>query len=312
MDALDGLLNGPRAQGAFLLRAVMDPPWSVRVQDEAPLSLVAMARGEAWVVPDRAEPSRLGPGDVAVLRGPDPYLFADAPGTPPRAIIHPGQRCTDPAGNDLGRALYQGVRTWGNSTEGGTRMLVGSYERVSELGRRLLGALPDLVAVPAATVASPLVGLLGDEIARDEPGQDVVLDRMLDLLVVTVLRAWFASADGDPPGWYRASADPIVGPALRLVHDEPARPWTVADLAAQVGVSRAALARRFTDLVGQPPMAYLTEWRLDLAAELLLEPGTTIGAVAQRVGYGSAFALSAAFRRVRGVSPREHRQAAAS
>jgi AraC-like DNA-binding protein len=191
-------------------------------------------------------------------------------------------------------------------------MLVGSYERVSELGRRLLGALPDLVVVPAATVASPLVGLLGDEIARDEPGQDVVLDRMLDLLVVTVLRAWFASADGDPPGWYRASADPIVGPALRLVHDEPARPWTVADLAAQVGVSRAALARRFTDLVGQPPMAYLTEWRLDLAAELLLEPGTTIGAVAQRVGYGSAFALSAAFRRVRGVSPREHRQAAAS
>lgn len=310
MDALDGLLNGPRAQGAFLLRAVMDPPWSVRVQDEAPLSLVAMARGEAWVVPDAGRPSHLGPGDVAVLRGPDPYQFADAPGTPPQAIIHPGQRCTDPAGNDLGRALYQGVRTWGTGAAGSTRLLVGTYERVGELGRRLLAALPGVVVVPAAALDSPLVGLLGDEITRDEPGQDVVLDRMLDLLVVAVLRVWFAGA-GDPPGWYRAGTDPVVGPALRLLHDQPARPWTVAGLAAEVGVSRAALARRFTELVGQPPMAYLTEWRLDLAAELLLEPGTTIGAVARRVGYGSAFALSAAFRRVRGVSPREHRQVAA-
>ncbi|HEX6418858.1 MAG TPA: AraC family transcriptional regulator [Acidimicrobiales bacterium] len=311
MDAVDGLLHGPRASGAFLLHVVMDPPWAVRVQDRAPLSLVAMAGGHAWVVPDRGESARLGPGDVAVLRGPDPYVFADAPATAPQVLVHPGQRCTDLDGNDLGAALHHGVRTWGNSAAGGTRMLVGSYEHVGELGRRLLAALPDLAVVPAATVSSPLVGLLGDEVARDEPGQEVVLDRLLDLLVVTVLRAWFAGGRGDAPGWYRAGADPVVGPALRLLHHEPARPWTVASLAAEVGVSRAALARRFTDLVGQPPMAYLTEWRLDLAAELLLDPGTTIGAVAQRVGYGSAFALSAAFRRVRGLSPREHRQAAA-
>jgi AraC-like DNA-binding protein len=93
-----------------------------------------------------------------------------------------------------------------------------------------------------------------------------------------------------------------------MLHDDPARPWTVAALAAAVGVSRAALARRFTTLVGEPPMVYLTGWRLALAADLLREPDATVAAVARRVGYGSPFALSAAFKRVRGVSPQQHRR----
>ena len=92
-----------------------------------------------------------------------------------------------------------------------------------------------------------------------------------------------------------------------MMHNNPAHPWTVASLAAETGVSRAALARRFNDLVGEPPMSFLTGWRLALAADLLREPDATIGAVAQQVGYGSAFALSTAFKRVRGVSPKEHR-----
>ena len=102
----------------------------------------------------------------------------------------------------------------------------------------------------------------------------------------------------------------MVGHALGVLHNHPAEPWTVASLAAEVGVSRAALGRRFTELVGEPPMKFLTGWRLALAADLLREPGNTIGAVAAQVGYSSPFALSAAFKRERGVSPREHRTAA--
>ena len=101
----------------------------------------------------------------------------------------------------------------------------------------------------------------------------------------------------------------MVGRALRLIHDDPARPWTVADLAAEAGASRAALARRFTELVGEPPMTFLTDWRLSLAADLLLEPDATIGSVAHQVGYSTPFALSTAFKRVRGISPR-HQPAA--
>ncbi len=97
-----------------------------------------------------------------------------------------------------------------------------------------------------------------------------------------------------------------------MLHHNPAHPWTVATLAAEIGISRAALARRFTELVGEPPMTFLTGWRLALAADLLREPGATIGSVARQVGYGSPFALSTAFKRVRGLSPRDHRARAAA
>jgi AraC-like DNA-binding protein len=304
VDALTGLLDGPRARGAFLLRSIMDPPWSLRIRDEAPLTLIAMVRGEAYVVPDDAVPVRLEPGDVAIVRGPDPYTVADDPATPPQVVIHPGQRCTTPDGEDLHERMDLGVRTWGNSADGQVMMLVGTYQLRGEVSQRLLRALPVLVVLP---VDSPLIPLLNDEIVKDEPGQEVVLDRLLDLLLVAVLRAWLSRPEAGAPAWYRAQHDPVVGRALRLLHNHPAHPWTVAELAAGAGVSRAALARRFTDLVGEPPMAFLTGWRLALAADLLREPDTTIGAVARQVGYGSAFALSAAFKRVRGMSPQEYR-----
>ncbi|MFF4771505.1 AraC family transcriptional regulator [Microtetraspora fusca] len=310
MDALARLVEGPRAQGAFLLQTIMTPPWSVRIADRAPLSLVTVVRGEAWVVPDRGDAVRLRPGDVTITRGPDAYTFADDPARPPRVVIHPGQRCTTPDGEDLSEAMHLGVRTWGDSLDGPAVLLVGTYRPSSEISRRLLDALPPLLALPGDAWESPLIALLEQEISRDEPGQEVVLDRLLDLLLVTVLRAWFSRPEADTPGWYNASGDPVVGPALRLLHGDPAHPWTVSALATEVGTSRAALYRRFTELVGEPPMAYLTGWRLALAADLLRDSDATIGAVAGQVGYGSAFALSTAFKRVRGVSPREYRRSA--
>ena len=309
MDALAGLLDGPRAHGAFLLRSIMNPPWSVRIQDEAPLTLVAMVRGEAWVMQDDGSTTRVGPGDIALIRGPDPYTVADDPATPPQAIIFPGQRCGTPDGAELPQAMDLGVRTWGNDPSGSTTMLIGTYALGGEVSERLLRALPTLLVVSGDVWDNPLVSFLGDEIVRDEPGQEVVLDRLLDLLLIASLRSWLARPEADAPAWYSAQTDPVVGRALRMLHNNPAHPWTVANLAGEIGVSRAALARRFTDLVGEPPMSFLTEWRLALAADLLREPDATIGAVARQVGYGSSFALSAAFKRVRGISPREHRVA---
>ena len=307
MDALAGLLDGPRARGAFLLRSILNPPWSLRIQDQAPLTLISMLRGQGWVIPDGDERVCLRPGDVAVVRGPEPYTVADEPGTPPQIVIHPGDRSTTPDGDDLCDVMDLGVRTWGDSPDGATVILTGTYHMRSEVGQRLLDALPTLLVLPGDSWDCPLVPLLADEIVKDEPGQEVVLDRLLDLLLIAVLRTWLGRQDAGAPAWYRAYGDPVVGRALRLLHDDPAHPWTVATLAAKVGVSRAALARRFTALVGEPPMAYLTGWRLALAADLLREPDTTVGAVARRVGYGSAFALSAAFKRVRGVSPQQYR-----
>lgn len=310
MDAIAGLLDGPRARGAFLLRSVLDPPWCLRIQDGAPLTVMAVVRGHAWVTPDGREPVRMEAGDVAIARGPDHYTVSDALDTPPQVVIHPGQRCQTLDGEDLAAQMALGVRTWGTSSDGEAVLLTGTYQDTGEISQRVLAALPTLILLPAASWTTPLVPLLADEITKDAPGQEAVLDRLLDLLLIAGLRSWFARPDGDAPGWYRALGDPVVGRAIRLLQSNPAHPWTVASLAAEAGISRAALARRFNELVGEPPMAFLTEWRLALAADLLREPGTTIGSVAHQVGYGSPFALSSAFKRVRGVSPQAYRAAA--
>ena len=307
MDAVAGLLDGPRARDAFLLRCLMAPPWSLDIRDEAPLAAIAQFSGDSWIVPADGEPVHLGPGDVALPRGPGHYLIGDDPATPPQAIIHPGNRCTTVAGEDLAERMGLGVRTWGNAADGPTVLLVGTYELSGEISRRLLDALPPLVVLRADEWETPVLDLLSNEIVKDDPGQAAVLDRLLDLLVIAVLRAWFARPEAKAPAWYRAHADPVVGRALRLLENSPEEPWTVASLAAEAGLSRAALARRFNELVGEPPMTYLTQWRIALAADLLREPGATIGSVAQQVGYGSPFALSTAFKRVRGLSPQQHR-----
>jgi AraC-like DNA-binding protein len=173
----------------------------------------------------------------------------------------------------------------------------------------LLAALPPVLVVPAADVAGHVMDMVLGEIQRDEPGQQSVLDRWLDLALITTLRAWFARPESHAPGWYQAQSDPVVGLALRLLHEEPAHPWSVVELADRTGVSRASLARRFSGLVGEAPMAYLTGWRIAMAADLLRETTDTVESIARKVGYANAFALSVAFKRVRGTSPTAHRRA---
>ncbi|MFD4656021.1 AraC family transcriptional regulator [Kitasatospora sp. NPDC058444] len=317
MDTLTGLLGGPKARGAFLLRSILTPPWSLRIEDRAPLSVVTTVRGDAWILPEHGTPLLLHPGDVAIVRGPEPYTVADDPDTPVDVVVGPGQVCTE-GGVDVSEAMSLGVRTWGRGSEddrASSVVLSGTYQAEHEIGRRLLGCLPALLVRPAGTGTGSddtLVHLLATEMGRDEPGQELVLDRILDLLVVSVLRSWLAAPDSGAPAWYRAQHDQVVGPVLRMMHDDPATAWTVAELARRVGVSRAGLARRFTALVGEPPMAYLAGWRLAVAADLLREPECTVAFAARKVGYSNAFALSAAFKRVRGISPQEHRRLAAT
>jgi AraC-like DNA-binding protein len=307
MDGLAALLDGPRARGAFLLRCLMDPPWAVRLQDESPLSLTAVVRGGFCALPDAGEPFVLEAGDVVVALGPDHWTIADEPTTRPQVVIHPGQHCTTLDGQSLEEEMRQGVRSWGNSEYGETVLLTGAYLFEGEVSRRLLRALPRFIVLSERDLGSPLVSLLAAEIVKDEPGQDAVLDRLLDLLLIAVLRAWLSRPEADPPAWYAGQGDAVVGPALRLMQHNPEHPWTVAELAAAGGVSRAAFARRFTDVVGEPPMTFLTGWRLALAADLLREPSATLATVARQVGYSTPFALSTAFKRAYGVSPRDHR-----
>lgn len=311
MDSLGGLLDAPRARGAFALRTVMSSPWSLRIVAESPLTLIAGIQGELWVIPDAGEPVHVGPGDVAVTRAPDHYNVADSPKTLPSVIVHPGQNCCDTDGNSVLESMTHGIRTWGNDPRGDTVFMVGAYEHLSDISDRLLRALPPVLAVSGNDWESPLIPLLCNEAVKDEPGQAAVLDRLLDLLVTAVLKVWFAQNDTSRPAWWRHQGDRIVGHALELMHERPAENWTVDTLAAAAGASRAAFARRFQELVGEPPMTFLKNWRMALAADLLCQPGETVGTVADKVGYATPYAFSAAFKRVRGLSPQEHRSSAA-
>ena len=309
MNDLGGLLDAPRARGAFALRAVMSPPWSIRDLADSPLTLIAGVEGRFWIVPDDEDSIQIGPGDIAVIRTPVRYNLADSPDTAPWMIIHPGQDCCDLAGNSLHDEMMHGVRTWGNDAQGSILFLVGAYEHLSDISDRFLRALPPVLSVAQKDWESPLVGLLCDEVVKDEPGQAAVLDRLLDLLLTAVLKTWFAQQDSNRPEWWRFQGDRIVESALRIMHDNPAHPWTLERLAAEAGASRASLARRFQELVGEAPMTFLKNWRMALAADLLCQPDETVSTVAEKVGYATPYAFSAAFKRVRGISPNEHRTA---
>ena len=187
---------------------------------------------------------------------------------------------------------------------------MGAYESLSDISNRLLRSLPPILSLGRTEWDSPLISLLSSEVVRDQPGQAAVLDRLLDLLLTAVLRAWYAKEDDKRPAWWRSQSDPVVDRALKLMHENPARPWTMDALALKAGASRASFARRFQDLVGESPMTFLKNWRLAVAADLLCQPGETVGTVAEKVGYSSPYAFSSAFKRVRGISPKEHRSQA--
>lgn len=307
MDPLADLLDGVRARSAAFCQAILEPPWGLRIADGAALALAITLRGEAWIVPDRGEPVRMRTGDVAIVKGRSAYTVSDHPETVPDIVVHAGNRLTAPDGTDLTDALRLGPRTSGHSREGSAIVASGTYQISNDVTERLLHALPDIVLVPRADTEDSVMAFLAQEVDSADPGQQVVLDRLLDIALVATLRAWFARPEARAPGWYRAHGDAVAGPALRSIHEDPGRRWTVADLAASAGCSRAALARRFTTLVGEPPMAYLTSWRIALAADLLRTSDLTVETIAHRVGYANAFGLSVAFKRVRGVSPTRYR-----
>jgi AraC-like DNA-binding protein len=143
------------------------------------------------------------------------------------------------------------------------------------------------------------------------PGGETVITRLSDVLVVQALRAWLESdpAAQSQSGWLGALQDPQIGRAISLVHREPGRDWTVASLADQIPMSRSAFAARFTELVGEPPMSYVTRWRMHLAAAALRDEGATVGEVADRFGYRSEAAFARAFKRVVGLPPGSVRRA---
>lgn len=303
-DALSTLLDDVRPRGALFDRSVMDGPWSIRFVAHPPLTMVTLLGGEGWITPDGGAPIPFRTGDVAVVVGQEPFTVSDAPGAPPTVLVHGAGRCTTTDGHPIAEpAIVDGAGPRGSAV-----LLTGTYDVRGSVCDRILRGLPAAFVIRADTLPFPTLDVITAELTWARPGRQAVLDRLLDLLLVTALREWLDRPGSGAPAWYHAQDDPVVGSALHVMHDDPAHPWTVAELARRAAVSRSAFARRFTELVGEPPMSYLACWRLCLAADLLVDSQSTVESIARTVGYANAYALSVAFKRVHGIRPGEHRR----
>jgi AraC-like DNA-binding protein len=148
------------------------------------------------------------------------------------------------------------------------------------------------------------------EASELRPGGEAVITRLGDILVIQAIRAWMENDPAARTGWLGALQDPQIGRAISLIHHDPARPWTIASLADELAMSRSAFAARFSELVGEPVMAYVARWRMNVAVDALTEEGATVAELADRLGYRSEAAFSRAFKRVIGTSPGAVRKSA--
>ncbi|MFB8179510.1 cupin domain-containing protein [Streptomyces sp. NPDC055966] len=295
MDLLSDHLLRARATGAVFARTVAEPPWGLRLSGSTQLSVHTVVRGRGYLWLDTPGSAvELIPGSVTLVRGgPNHYIGHE-----------PGAECLEP---EEFRARHAQLEPGDNPQA--TVFLCGAYQFSGDVGSGLLDALPQVMTLSAAD-DDPLrdvITLLSRELVRTELAQQIVLDRLLDLLLVLAIRSEFRRST-TAPRWYRASADPRLGAALQAMHENAAHPWTVPELSAISGLSRAAFARVFREALGQAPMQYLTEWRMTIARDHLRADDLSLPQIADAVGYGSPFAFAAAFRRHHGEPPGTWRQ----
>ncbi|GAA5168640.1 AraC family transcriptional regulator [Pseudonocardia eucalypti] len=305
MDVLSDAVTAMRTGRPHSNRTRRAGGWAMRFRPVSAAGFHVVLEGSCWLLPKDHEPVRLGAGDVVcLLPQVIDYAVADDPDTPLAEV---------PV-SSLSEALA-GPPSAAGGPVGATVMLCGAYLLDERRPHPLLAELPRFIHLPARvgsrTELRAAVDLLGSELDRPGQGSDVIVPALLDMLLLYILRAWYSEqvAQGVPIGWAGALADAPVSAALRAIHRDPARQWTVERLGAEGGLSRAAFARRFSALVGRPPLAYLTWWRMTLAARMLRESDAPLHAVATRTGYASEFAFAKAFKREFGTAPGGYRKA---
>lgn len=264
--------------------------------------------GICWLLTPHAAPLRMGAGDVLFLPHGSGHTLADHPAS---AMTAPACTPDDPElpesyASDSVDRLGQGGPV--------TVVLCGAYQLDPSRTHPLLLTLPDLIHLPADPSRHPelhaAVQLLAAEVGNPRLGTGATVPALLDTLLMYILRIWLAEQPTrrSTTGWAAALNDPAVTAALHAVHRDPAAPWTVAKLAAEAGLSRAAFARRFSSLTGQPPLGYLTWWRMTTAARLLRATEAPLRSIAAQVGYTSEFAFANAFKRTHGLAPGAYRR----
>jgi AraC-like DNA-binding protein len=291
MDVVSDAISAVRIGRPFSNRLRVRGRWCTRLESYDGAGFHVVLAGRCLLLPEEGEAVPLGVGDVVLLPHGAGHVLADGPADPAEAV--PFEEMRHVSGGD------------GPEVE----MLCGKYRLDRSRTHPLMAELPQVVHLPHRVGRHPelrsAVDLLARELAERRPGASLALPSLLDLLLVYMIRAWMTEAETG--AWPAVLNDPVATAALRALHADPAAPWTNDRLAEAAGVSRATLARRFTTLVGRPPMAYLTWWRLNRAATQLRATDAPLATIARGAGYGSPYALSHAFVREFGVTPGRYR-----
>jgi AraC-like DNA-binding protein len=301
------MLRRSRARGAAFSHSTARGEWGVRFPSATQLAIHGILGGEAYAWTGRPDGARrVLPGDVVLIRGPSPHHMGHAPAADLAPFEgHPAS--VPPSGGAL-------RMEFGSGAGDPTTFFCGAYRFEGDLCAGLLAGLPDLTVVRprAGSSLRATLDVFAGELVAEGPGQQALLDSLLDVILVQALREQLAADLAAAPAWFRGMADPGVGAALRAIHADPRREWTVAGLAAEASLSRATFARRFTRLLGLAPLGYVTDWRMALAREQLRAGDASLAAIARSLGYASEFSFAAAFKRHHGVAPGRWRATARS
>jgi AraC-like DNA-binding protein len=326
-DPLSDVLSSVRLRGAVFYYVSFGDEWVAQTPAASELASALMpgaehvlayhliAKGAGWAVTDGVTPVRLTCGDIVMFPRGDAHVLSSAPGMRAKPDDSDWQFVTRNDPKPIPVAYHHGVLRPGAlepSEEASAVVVCGFIGCDLRPFNPLIEALPRLLHQGTGGLGAwvaPVLHQAVTESRQRRPGSAAVLERVSEMVFVDAARRYLESLPEDASGWLAALRDRHVGKAIGLMHERPADPWTIDELGRQVGLSRSALHERFADLVGQPPMQYLANWRMQCGARLLREGRATVATIAQEVGYESEAAFARAFKRLVGQPPAAWRRA---
>lgn len=302
MDVLDDVFNTLELRSELLSRTEISSPWRFRFEASQDAQFHVINFGGGYVcVDDVAEPVQVNSGDVIILPFGDGHEICDSLDSPlTKSVVM--DHCNHDSFQLFPFAGEEPV----------TVLLCGIFYFASPSKHPLLQSLPRIIHVPGENGRlvdgfAATLEMIAYESKHQRPGASTLIQRLTDMLFIQAIRAWIETQSHEQPVWLDALRDPQIGAALHLLHQQINKPWTVAELASHVALSRSAFSLRFTELVGEPPIRYLTRWRM-IKASGLLRAGFNVAEVTHRVGYESEVSFRKAFKRETGVPPGQFRQ----
>ncbi len=297
-DPLGRALHLLRMNGAFYCRSELSAPWGVTMPAmPGYVWFHVVIAGTLRLETADAEPELLTSGELALVPRGTGHVLRSEVGVPVPGILSLEREQVS--------ERYEVLRHGGGGQA--TALVCGAVRLEHPAARNLIRALPPSIlvgaAAPSAESIQSTLRLLAAEARHPRPGGEAVITRLADIIVIQAIRSWIETDPGARTGWLGALRDPHIGKAIALIHADPSRSWTVASLAGELAMSRSAFAARFSDLVGEPAMQYVTTWRMHLARAALHDRDATVAELADELGYRSEAAFSRAFKRVIGAPP---------